>query len=506
MLAVERMEALVTQAIPSGTLGAKLDVDARTPGAWRLCRTPDCTWVVYLAKDVAGMPRFRAGPRGSFGGTRDRSLRPCVLVADYDALAMAATTFVKKRLPVIVEIAGRGTLIQPPRLSAIRSMPRTTSGSRVPRALILQCAECDGLAGPVRRFLRRLSSRYPAGTRRWSDAKEESALGVFFTEFATWSGVWGPKLRPPEVLRRLESAGWGGSRDHYFHSFQNFFLGLWVIGQAPRLFRAWAEPCRLSWDVHPEVIWFLASLWHDAGYAMVALSQIHRDSYGVSGAEDGAPQSSLEGYLLLDIVREAVRHIASLLEHLGSAGSSRPATAWIPPAGAAHRSPTEEALEGALRDSLLRGAHGPGGALRLYTDIAGVIALREDQAERNRVQQAALLAACSIPFHDWKFREALRDRAGACRIPAATLPFAALLAFVDSLQEDRRELVGSWRARTFLRELTLVRDRVVGAIVDIGALDENDVLWKIVEAREVVSTVESAGRSLAVEYPAWMVA
>ena len=73
------------------------------------------------------------------------------------------------------------------------------------------------------------------------------------------------------------------------------------------------------------------------------------------------------------------------------------------------------------------------------------------------VEQTVLLACCSAPFHDFHFRDCVRDTCGQCDIPTEVMPFAGLLAFVDSIQDDRRDLRGLRNELCFLEKL-LIRD------------------------------------------------
>jgi len=85
------------------------------------------------------------------------------------------------------------------------------------------------------------------------------------------------------------------------------------------------------------------------------------------------------------------------------------------------------------------------------------------------------------------------------------MPFAVLLGFVDSLQEDRRFLDNININRPFLRSLTIANNRIVGVHVDTGALSSRDLLYKIVEANDVNLSVKCNSNSLEVRYPDWMI-
>jgi hypothetical protein len=109
-----------------------------------------------------------------------------------------------------------------------------------------------------------------------------------------------------------------------------------------------------------------------------------------------------------------------------------------------------------------------------------------------------------MPFHDWHFRKCVREQCGTCHIPVATLPFAALLAFVDSIQEDRRDLVGLQNELHFLKRLLIEAPATVTARVDRNAIADTSVLWKLIEARDVRASLRHAPDGLAFAYPEWM--
>lgn len=192
----------------------------------------------------------------------------------------------------------------------------------------------------------------------------------------------------------------------------------------------------------------------------------------------------------------------SLIEHLLH---RQPVTAWIPPQNDAALTEIEEKMERAIYADL-RGGHGAASALRLYTDMKSFISKCAVQEKRHLLTQATWIAAVSIPFHDWHFRKCVREECGDCKVPALTMPFAALLAFVDSIQEDRRKLEGIGKDKAFLQELAIDEERIISARVDGSALGKEDIIWKIVEAIDVLAALEINTQSFDVEYPKWLVA
>ena len=104
------------------------------------------------------------------------------------------------------------------------------------------------------------------------------------------------------------------------------------------------------------------------------------------------------------------------------------------------------------------------------------------------------LAALSIPFHDWPVRECLREE-GISAISTGRFPFAGLLAFLDSIQEDRRE---HGQGPDILTRLS-VRGTVVEAHMNLEQLPTEKLPAKRREAAEIKSfLIEDA---LQFQYP-----
>ena len=111
-----------------------------------------------------------------------------------------------------------------------------------------------------------------------------------------------------------------------------------------------------------------------------------------------------------------------------------------------------------------------------------------------------------MPFHDWKFRRAVRKAIGVCHMPIHTLPFAALLAFVDSIQDDRRDLQGVLDTPVILKSLACTHDGIITADVELAALDSQSILEKIIEGRDVYASLVHYEGGMRFVYPTWIVA
>ncbi len=120
------------------------------------------------------------------------------------------------------------------------------------------------------------------------------------------------------------------------------------------------------------------------------------------------------------------------------------------------------------------------------------------------LKQTVLMACSSMPFHDFWFRSNMRDECKNCVMPVASFPYAALLAFVDSIQDDRRNLKAVREAVLILRQLLITRPGTVEADINIDALDGQQILDKIIEGRDVLAALDQHQNVLQFKYPNWV--
>lgn len=468
------MDSLIQEAIPGKPLQRMKGIPPNIQRPLRLWSSNATRWAVY---GISGMSLSKTTKDAIAKLKKEGTVKPCILVHNSEQLGAVAKEFIRG-VSVIFEIGGNGTLIKPRKIKRRRTAGKQWE-SRIPPKVLEECAACGNVDTELRKLLSELAKKYRR-KRQWNNNYEHKVLNKFFLDFAALNGLSEQEVRAQDILLRLEQAGMRGDRDHYFHSFQNFFLGLWVVGTAKGYFGKWLAQSKLNWSISFEFVWFLVCMWHDVGYDV----------------------QSLSSYLSSGTVIEGKRIITSLAEHLLK---KRPRTGWIPPQPDGNQTPTEEKLEGAI-DEDIRSGHGAASAMMLYTDMQHFINKCAVQDKRHILMQAAWMAAVSIPFHDWRFRKCVRERFGVCRVPALTMPFAALLTFVDSIQEDRRRFADIIRDKVFLLSLIVNNGRVVSAEVDGSALEQEDVIWKIVEATDVLAVLERTKNSFDVEYPKWLVA
>lgn len=120
------------------------------------------------------------------------------------------------------------------------------------------------------------------------------------------------------------------------------------------------------------------------------------------------------------------------------------------------------------------------------------------------------VAALSMIFHDWRVRREIVET-GLVAVRSSRLPYATMLMFIDSIQDDRREKGSPARTMDILERLDVAGGRVRAIInlENIGAgVDRREVAeylsGKRVECQSVSNFIEADG--LAFEFPQEFVA
>lgn len=143
----------------------------------------------------------------------------------------------------------------------------------------------------------------------------------------------------------------------------------------------------------------------------------------------------------------------------------------------------------------------------LVSGIKLIQLCRHDRVTQSKKAQgiaetACVIAALSMMFHDQKCRQTLR-RVGIQPFGFQKLPYAAVLMYVDCLQDDRRDISKHrFREHGVLSNLTVdAQARTVTAVVCLGEVELR--LWSghIAEYLDVLSWVNAVpGVKFAIEY------
>jgi hypothetical protein len=262
-----------------------------------------------------------------------------------------------------------------------------------------------------------------------------------------------PRLFVPtgqiQVLREYERQGASKkARDHFFHTFNNLLMGYYILGSlkiqgeplsqvdefiTPEKKRAIQQMKLAEW----ESIWLLTCLFHDPAYiAENYHSGTFRFSYGVVDDESGfgAEIQDAQREKIVDLWDNEFREARKLLASL----YSRVLKKWK---ASASQAVGKDDFDSALQRAYFDGrqvSHSLVSGIKLIQDC------RHDHVPQRRRSPDTALTACTIAalsmmFHDQKCRGTLKQ-AGVPPFGFQKLPYAAVLMYVDCLQDDRRDI------------------------------------------------------------------
>jgi len=231
------------------------------------------------------------------------------------------------------------------------------------------------------------------------------------------------------MLRRFESS-FGVIRDHYFHSCQILLLGLIILDRYREEFMAYFRTVFPKYNgLSLEFAWLLTALFHDVGYPAARLDNYKQEVYGTSKV---APEREVANVWAEPAYEENLRQLTSLLRF--AADTKRHRRDWEPDAFPR----SESKIELSIREEFYS-SHGVAGAFRLMNDIVAEVRTESDDDKRVFWAKHIYVAALSIALHDREFRKTLALN-GVRRLKLSRFPFAALLAYLDSIQEDARDV------------------------------------------------------------------
>ncbi|MGA8368245.1 MAG: hypothetical protein ACLQMT_02710 [Candidatus Acidiferrales bacterium] len=295
-----------------------------------------------------------------------------------------------------------------------------------------------------------------------------------------------------------------GARDHFFHTFNNLFLGLLILGHLfegrssskppDRYIRRAATPSRLlPW----EVIWVLTCLFHDPGYITEKIWVTISFAYGF-------PNQLPSGQPIPEQIREQLNNawdvyhsqigeeIASLFQRLTRGDT------WTPP----RFSKAETAsFRGALREVYFNGTR-VGHSLQSGIHLINYCASDKTPPPGGYDPEAALtaceIAALSMMFHDQHCRNVMRE-AKVRPLTFEQLPYSAVLMFVDALQDDRRDITkNSFRAHGVLTDMNIRSEGNHDVAEASVCLQEVPLKWwpsKIEEYEDVMRWINAKSKT-----------
>jgi hypothetical protein len=160
----------------------------------------------------------------------------------------------------------------------------------IPRWLYDALAKASAFSPYLNRTLKAFAKRYSHATRgiAITNDKEVQLVTDFAYRFARGDKRLYFPVRQLLVLLEFEAAKANrGTRDHFFHTFNNLFLGFHILGALFGDRRSIADVDGFIADghapkLHPwESLWFITCMFHDPAYIAEKFWSTFRFSYGV---------------------------------------------------------------------------------------------------------------------------------------------------------------------------------------------------------------------------------
>jgi hypothetical protein len=367
----------------------------------------------------------------------------------------------------------------------------------IPRWLYDNLAHSGAFSPYLNRTFIAFAREYDLATRRRqiTNDREVTLLRRFAERFARGDRRLYFPVSQLFVLAEFEAARATRARDHFFHTFNNLFLGFYIHGLLyPGQTRIAEVDDFIAGEahLHPwECLWFLTCMFHDPAYLAEKFWATLRFSFGAM------QDDSLEDGEIPDAITEQIRNMwdttfAGARRDLASL-YRRAANRWIPPTQRTDSNTFDTAVEKAYFDGR-NTSHSVVSGLRL---IQLCQTLNRPQAAAYRPNIALIaceIAALCMMFHDQRCRAILASE-GIAPIPFERLPFAALLMFVDALQDDRRDIARSrFRRLGVLRQVT-VAGRAVSAVVCLPEVPLKGWAPRIAEYESVMAWINSSSHT-----------
>jgi hypothetical protein len=397
------------------------------------------------------------------------------------------------------ETADGFVLVFPPDFRASKPIRSVTEVGHIPSWLFEKAANGTSLSSSLKQVLKEFQSRYARATSKHEISYNGECR--ILTELADSIAELDPRLFFPverlQSLRDFERVGANlPARDHFFHTFNNFFLGLVVLdglfsnrSRSDFPDRLIAHRRNLSELNLWESLWFLTSLFHDPGYIPENFWSLFSYGHGLPhdpSADQSIPREvrqRIENAWDTDWLR-ARRELQLIYRELTRASREIRRLIAAPTIfdRATRLAYFEKNREG---HSLLSG-------LYLINRC-----LSDQTAPHRHFNRATAIRACDIAclsmlFHDQDCRETMA-KADVKPLPFHCLPYAAVLMFVDALQDDRRDVRTSrFRARGVLDSLQVdAQNGLVSARVMLANVALERWPSKIAEYHSVTNWINS---------------
>jgi hypothetical protein len=406
------------------------------------------------------------------------------------------------RFGLAVTTADATLLIFPPNYRPRQRTQSRIEVGHIPRWLYERAAVEIAISPRLRTILEGFRDRYARATTKHQISYnfECRILG----ELAESIAAADPRLFFPlerlQVLRSFERSQANiPQRDHFFHTFNNLFLGLIILDELfagrshsdfpDNLIAERRNRSRLKlW----ESLWFLTALFHDEGYIPEHFWSLL--SFGFGLQHDPSRDNAIPTE-----VRQRVENNWNT-EWLQARGQLRLVYRSVSDvARKEHKISSLKAFDEATRLAYFDGkqaGHSLFSGLTLIQHCLSDNTVPHQHFSKPLAVTACNVACLSMLFHDQRCREILK-RESIAAIPFQYLPYAAVLMFVDALQDDRRDVSTSrFRARGVLDSLSV--DPVNGLVTARVALANLPIRYwpyKIAEYENVMNWINPVSRT-----------
>jgi hypothetical protein len=425
-------------------------------------------------------------------------------IIGYKNASKVAEQCIKLGYGLAVESKDGCFLVFPPSYKIPASRYSKAEVGHVPSWIRLELSKASNLSEHLRKAIARLDKGYDkAAARNHISYEDECHLLMGFAHAVRKGDT---RLFCPvdllAMLKEFEHAGGNpGARDHFFHTFNNFFLGLLILNTLadarkhnviPDRFiaptRNQPQPALKLW----ESLWTLTCLFHDPGYmgenfwqtfavALGADAKVEEDLVTpdpvVTRINNAWDSEFLEARN--DLI-ELFKRVAGVWQLSGFRGCN-PAHLFDP----------------ALRRTYFNGrkcGHSLVSGLNLIKRCKKAKAAPASNYDGEKALKACVIAALSMMFHDPHARHTLVEN-GVPPISFEDLPYATILMFADALQDDRRDItLCKFPKDGVLASLSIKQGKVLATV----CLTKIPTKWwpgKIVEYQSVMAWINGVSET-----------
>ena len=434
---------------------------------------------------------------------------PPVILSAAEVAAKVAQSCLNIGAGLAIERRGEVHPIFPSNFALPPRCRSTTETGHIPGRFHRGMGDNQGFSQHLRKTFQRFTGVYGRATSgdKVTYDRECELLEDFARSFARGDKRLFFPLGQLDLLREYEqSRANRKARDHFFHTFNNLFLGFQILagiagGQQyfARIDRSVALPRNAKLHAW-EILWFLTCVFHDPAYVAKDLWATIRFVFGVEQdvtATDPAIPEKLATQIrnLWDPVFARARHdLCDLYDSV--------VRDWLP---RSIRENDSGYFDQTLKKAYFNGRYASHSVLSAFKLINNCNA---DRVPRPRAYSPKVALACcviaglSMLFHDQYCRETL-EKASIGPIAFEDLPYASLLMFVDCLQDDRRDIGSSrFRKHGVLTDVeVLQRGRKVKATVCLKEVPIEGWAKRIAEYESVLRWVNSKSQiKFAIDY------